>query len=160
MQPTVTLAPQVTSPNMLTPSLSFSSKKELEREYTKLIQAERSVNKALDAASDAVNQWELRLDLAKQNARDDLIASAVERLNAAKNEEMTLMKQKQSIDEQNRAMRLAARNFNSQTNSDIDATFSLDDIGDPWQNDPLEEEFKRLQPQNALQALRDKIRNP
>ena len=88
MQPTVTLAPQVTSPNMLTPSLSFSSKKELEREYTKLIQAERSVNKALDAASDAVNQWELRLDLAKQNARDDLIASAVERLNAAKNEEM------------------------------------------------------------------------
>lgn len=160
MQPTVTLAPQVTSPNMLTPSLSFSSKKELEREYTKLIQAERSVNKALDAASDAVNQWELRLDLAKQNARDDLIASAVERLNAAKNEEMTLMNQKQSIDEQKRAMRLAARNFNSQTNSDIDATFSLDDIGDPWQNDPLEEEFKRLQAQNALQALRDKIRNP
>lgn len=73
---------------------------------------------------------------------------------------MTLMNQKQSIDEQKRAMRLAARNFNSQTNSDIDATFSLDDIGDPWQNDPLEEEFKRLQAQNALQALRDKIRNP
>ena len=72
---------------------------------------------------------------------------------------MTLMNQKQSIEEQKRAMRLAARNFNSKTRDDVAAAFSFDDIDDPWQNDPLEAEFKRLQTQNALQSLRDKMRN-
>lgn len=151
--------PATPAPEMLTPTLTFSSKKQLEKEYAKLIQTERSIIKALDIASDTVNQWELRLDLAKQHMRDDLIASAVERLNAAKNEEMTLMNQKQSIEEQKRAMRLAARNFNSKTRDDVAAAFSFDDIDDPWQNDPLEAEFKRLQTQNALQSLRDKMRN-
>lgn len=136
---------------IITPTLSFSSKKELEKEYTKLIQTERAVEKALDAASNAVNNWELRLDLAKQNMRDDLIASAAERLNAAKNEEMNLMNQKQTIDAQKRAMRLAARNFGSPS-----ADIALPD--DPWQDDPLEDEFKRLQAQNALNDLRNKMK--
>lgn len=149
-------APQNAAPaGIITPTLSFSSKKELEKEYTKLIQTERAVEKALDAASNAVNNWELRLDLAKQNMRDDLIASAADRLNAAKNEEMNLMNQKQTIDAQKRAMRLAARNFGS-----VSPDISLPDglLADPWQNDPLEDEFKRLQAQNALNNLRNKMK--
>lgn len=145
--------------NVLKPTLNFSSKKELEKAYTNLILAERNLEKNLDAISNAVNEWELRLDLAKQNQRDDLIASATQRLNDAKAEELRLMTERDALTEQKNALRTAARNFNSPSATSLP---SLDDFDlgtdDPWRDDPLEAEFKRLQAENALRELRNKMK--
>ena len=82
---------------MLLPKLNNMSKQQITAEYTRLLLAEKGIDKALAAATDEVRQWEYRLDLARQNNREDLVASAIPRLDTAKQQEMLLLQQKDQI---------------------------------------------------------------
>lgn len=95
--------PQNSNPEpapFLTPSLNARSKTEISEEYTKLTVAERSIDKSLDDISAEVRKWEQRLDLARQNNRDDLINIAQANLKTAQAQEMSLFQQKDQIQQQ------------------------------------------------------------
>jgi hypothetical protein len=155
---------------MLLPKLDNMSKQQITAEYTKLLLTEKSVDKALAAASDEVRQWEYRLDLARQNNRDDLVATAIPRLNTAQQQEMLLLQQKDQIQQQKDVFRQMARSArpaeqpkkrfslnNDDDDFDISRVTEEDLFGPTEEEKALEKEFQNLQRNAALNDLRNKL---
>ncbi len=146
-----------TAAAILAPVMTARSKVEIQEEYTKLVLAEKNIDKALDAASADVHQWELRLDLARQNHRDDLVTSAVERLNTAKAEEIALLKQKDQIQQQKVVLKQSAR-LAQGAGSMKSVVTSGDELFAPDpEADKLNAEFEKLQKEEALAQLRKRL---
>ena len=167
------LAPTAPQPApMLMPNLSNMSTKELEAEYTKLIVLERNIDRTLNEASSDVRLWEQRLDLARQNNREDLISSAMARLETAKQQEMELLRQKDQITQQKAVVKKSVRASREQksklstnklnyTNDDDDFDISrvteADLFGPSEEEIALEKEFDALQQSLAMSQLKDKL---
>ena len=144
----------------LTPGLGAKSKEEIRSEYTKLIMIDKNLDRSLDAASTEVQKWELRLDLARQNNRDDLITTAIANLQSAKSQEMALLAQKDQIKQQKAILKQSARLIASQPTLDTKKLASITDdelFGPSSEEKALEKEFMDLQKNEALQRLRDKM---
>lgn len=144
----------------LTPGLGSKSKEEIRSEYTKLIMIDKNLERSLDTASAEVQKWELRLDLARQNNRDDLITTAIANLQSAKTQEMALLAQKDQIKQQKALLKQSARLINSQPTLDPKNIASITDdelFGPSSEEKALEKEFMDLQKNEALQRLRDKM---
>ncbi|MBQ1890197.1 MAG: hypothetical protein II160_05800, partial [Selenomonas sp.] len=155
---------------MLLPRLDNMSKQQITAEYTKLLLAEKGIDKALSAATDEVRQWEYRLDLARQNNREDLVASAIPRLDTAKQQEMLLLQQKDQIQQQKDLLKQMARTarpepqpkkrFNlgdDDDDFDISRVTEEDLFGPTEEEKALEDAFKNLQRDAALNDLRNKL---
>lgn len=142
---------------ILSPSMTSRSVKQLQQEYAQLLIVEKDIDRSLDAASDEVRKWELRLDLAKQHQNPALTTQAVLQLDTAKNREIALFQQKDLIASQKAMLKQSARqaqwpNQKSKYAQDDDL-FSLTP-GD----DELEKQFQQLQRMQQIQALRDKMK--
>ena len=147
------------------------SKKELESEYTNLILLERNIDKALTSASNDVRLWEERLDLARQNQRDDLVSSAISVLDNAKVQEMDLLKQKDQITAQKDLIRKTIRTAQRQTKVSIpgrrvvddDDDFDIsrvteDDLFGPSEEErALEKQFEDLERNSAMAQLKERL---
>ena len=162
---------QPSSTPMLMPNLSNMSTKELEAEYTKLIVLQRNIDRTLNEASNEVRMWEERLDLARQNNRQDLISSAITRLETAKQQEMDLLRQKDQIEQQKSIVKRSVRasreqkarslptklNYNYDDDFDISRVTEADLFGPSEEEIALEKEFDALQQQMAMNNLKDKL---
>ena len=155
---------------MLLPKLNNMSKQQITAEYTRLLLAEKGIDKALAAATDEVRQWEYRLDLARQNNREDLVASAIPRLDTAKQQEMLLLQQKDQIQQQKDVFKQMARTARPEPQpkkrfslGDDDDDFDIsrvteEDLFGPTEEEKaLEDAFKNLQRDAALNDLRNKM---
>ena len=144
----------------LTPGLGAKTKEEITAEYTKLVMIDKNLERSLDTASEEVQKWELRLDLARQNNRDDLITTAIANLQSAKAQEMALLAQKDQIKQQKAVLKQSARLITAQPTLDPKKIASnIDDelFGPSSEEKALEKEFMDLQKNEALQRLRDKM---
>ncbi|MBQ9817307.1 MAG: hypothetical protein IJM59_07580 [Proteobacteria bacterium] len=145
----------------LTPGIGARSKAEIKDEYTNLVMAEKSLDKSLDAASAEVQKWELRLDLARQNNREDLIASAMASLQNAKTQEMSLLQQKDQIQQQKAILKQSARLVSNQ--GAVPDKFAIqagveDELFGPSKEEiATEKEFENLQKNMALQQLKNNM---
>lgn len=160
IQPAQPMIQPVQPAPFLTPGLGAKSKEEIRSEYTKLIMIDKNLDRSLDAASTEVQKWELRLDLARQNNRDDLITTAIANLQSAKSQEMALLAQKDQIKQQKAVLKQSARLIASQPTIDAKSLASLTDdelFGPSSEEKALEKEFMDLQKNEALQRLRDKM---
>ena len=142
----------------LTPGLGSRSKEEIREDYTKLILAEKNLDKSLDAASAEVQKWEERLDLARQNNRDDLVTSALASLQNAKAQEMALFQQKDQIQQQKAVLKQSARLMRGENT--VADSFKFANVMDAELFGPsneelaVEKEFQNLQKESALQRLK------
>ncbi len=145
----------------LTPGIGAKSKEEIKKEYTNLLIVEKNIDKSLETASSEVQKWELRLDLARQNNRDDLVNSALISLQSAKTQEMSLLQQKDQIQQQKAVLKQSARLVSNQpTGEDAFKLSSITDaelFGPSKEELSLEKEFQTLQRQQALQRLKDEM---
>ena len=160
IQPAQPMIQPVQPAPFLTPGLGAKSKEEIRSEYTKLIMIDKNLDRSLDAASTEVQKWELRLDLARQNNRDDLITTAIANLQSAKSQEMALLAQKDQIKQQKAILKQSARLIASQPTLDTKKLASITDdelFGPSSEEKALEKEFMDLQKNEALQRLRDKM---
>lgn len=154
---TATASVQPDPAPFLTPGIGARSKEELHREYARLLMIEKNIEKSLKTASDEVRKWELRLDLARQNQRDDLFSSAMIALQNAKTQEMSLFSQRDQISQQKAVLRQSARLMGGQ--SGVDANFANDQathelFGNDPEKDELENEFRKMQNLDALNRLK------
>ncbi len=154
------IEPQITNPApaaFLTPSLSARSKTEISEEYTKLTIAERSIDKSLDDISAEVRKWEQRLDLARQNNRDDLINIAQANLKTAQAQEMSLFQQKDQILQQKSVLK---QSFKLASPSLQEPRSNIAAMLDAELNSPSKEEletekaFLEMQKNDALARLK------
>lgn len=142
---------------ILSPSITPRSLKQLQEEYAQLLIVEKDVDRSLDAASDEVRKWELRLDLAKQHQNSALTTQAVLQLDTAKNREMTLFQQKDLIASQKAMLKQSARQ--AQWPKQRSKGFQDDDLFSLTSDeDELEKQFQQLQRMQQIQALRDKMK--
>ena len=168
-QPNPGFMPQPPAP-MLTPNLDNMSKQQITAEYTKLLLAEKSIDKELIEASNNVRMWESRLDLARQSNREDLVNSAIPRLAEAQQQEMLLLQQKDQIQQQKEIYKKAAKSARPAVAprkrfdiSDDDDDFDIsrvteeDLFGPSEEEKALENEFANLQKNAALNELRNRI---
>lgn len=160
IQPVQPMIQPVQPAPFLTPGLGAKTKEEITAEYTKLVMIDKNLERSLDTASEEVQKWELRLDLARQNNRDDLITTAIANLQSAKAQEMALLAQKDQIKQQKAVLKQSARLITAQPTLDPKKIASnIDDelFGPSSEEKALEKEFMDLQKNEALQRLRDKM---
>lgn len=142
--------------NMVRPRLPQKTLKQLRDDYAQLILADKSLDKSLAQTREDVRTWELRLDLARQNARDDLAEVATVKLADAKNAERSLMVQKNDIAKQKASLRqMAQENPNEPAGG-----FGDDDMPEKNDGSSLEAQFRQLQNDEALRELRRKLGKP
>lgn len=139
---------------ILSPTLSKQSGQSVHAELTQLILLEKALDKQLDAASDDVRKWELRLDLAKNRSDDKLTAQAQTALEAAKAQEIGLFQQKDQIARQKDQLKQVA----SKAPKPAAQGGGLADFLDAPEVDETEKKFQELQRQQQLQMLRDRMK--
>lgn len=141
----------------LTPGLGSRSREELHSDYTKLLMAEKNLDKSLSTASADVKLWEQRLDLARNNNRDDLVTEAIMHLQNAQNQEMQLYQQKDQIQQQKSIIKQSARlirgdnpanafKFTDQAEAEL--------FGPTSEEQATEKEFQKLEKDIKLQQMK------
>ena len=146
----------------LTPGLGSRSREELHSDYAKLLMAEKNLDKSLATASADVKLWEQRLDLARTNNREDLVADATAHLQTAQNQEMQLYQQKDQIQQQKSILKQSARLIRGDSPS---SAFNFADpteaelFGPSTEEQANEKEYKKLENENALKKLKEQQDN-
>ncbi|MGI5830704.1 MAG: hypothetical protein ACOX8U_11145 [Bradymonadia bacterium] len=151
------LAPIISKPvlsTQLLPTLTRQSAKGVHAEMTQLILLEKALDKQLDVASDDVRKWELRLDLAKNQADEKLINQAQIALEAAKAQEIGLFKQKDQISKQKEQL----KQVSAKGQKAVSSPTVYDDLLGTEVEDETEKKFQELQRQQQLQMLRDRMK--
>lgn len=140
----------------LTPGLGSRSKEEIHSDYTKLTIAEKNLDKSLDAINAEVRKWEERLDLARQNNREDLVSTAMASLQSAQAQEMALFQQKDQIQQQKAVLKQSARLMRGEPTDSFKLGNSIDDelFGPSKEELAIEKEFQNMQKESALQKLK------
>ena len=158
VMPAPGLTPPPAAP-FLTPGMGARSKEDIRKEYTNLLIVEKNIDKSLETASSEVQKWELRLDLARQNNREDLVNSAMISLQSAKTQEMSLLQQKDQIQQQKAVLKQSARLVSNQPNPGDAINFTritdAELFGPSKEELSIEKEFQALQQQEALQRLKN-----
>ena len=144
--------------NVLQPAPTFRTRDSIQAEMTQLILIDKNLDKQLDEVSAEVSQFEMRLDMARQNNDENLIRYAQQKLEAAQAREKALFQQKSDIQRQKELLKRATQvSRHNPSYYDDESDFrSTRFTRDPL--DELENRFEELERRNKLSELHRRLR--